>query len=419
VKSVFGRPPPSRRVAQWAWAATAWANHAFATTVLVGFFPIFLDKYWAADMPGTTSTFYLGLTNSSASLVVMLMAPWLGALADRRAQKKFWLGLFTTLGVLATALLALVGAGQWPWALVIFALASIGYFASSSFQDALIVQVAQPSETNRVSALGYAFGYLGGGLLFLFNVLMVQHPGWFGLANAVVATRLAFVDVAIWWLLFSLPVFRYVQEPAPTAEPSGWRELWDTIKKVLADKPVLKFLLAYWLYIDAIGTLQQMAVDFGAKLGFSTGALIQALLLVQFISFPSALVFGRLGDRIGAKRAIYLGLAVFLFVTFWAYFMQTERQFYILAALVGTVQGGVQALSRAYFSRLTPRERAGEYFGFYNMLGKFAAVLGPLLMGLVAIGTGNQRLSILVLALFFVGGALLLSRVPEASSAGR
>jgi MFS transporter, UMF1 family len=406
------RAPVTRRAARWAWASTAWANHAFSTTVLVGFFPIFLDRYWAKDLPGTTSTFYLGLTNSSASFIVMLLAPWLGALADRRAQKKMWLAGFTALGVLATAALAFIGAGEWPWALLTFAAASVGFFAGSSFQDALIVQVAAPAETNRVSALGFAAGYLGGGLLFLFNVLMVQHPGWFGLADATSATRVAFIDVAVWWLLFTLPVFRYVAEPAPTSEPSGWRELWQTIRRVLADRPVLRFLLAYWLYIDAIGTLQQMAVDFGAKLGFSTGALIQALLLVQFISFPSALAFGRLGDRIGTKRAIYLGLAVFVGVTIWAYFMRTETHFYVLAAIVGTVQGGVQALSRSYFSRLTPRARAGEYFGFYNMLGKFAAVLGPLMMGLVALLTGNQRLSILVLAVFFIGGALLLHRVP-------
>jgi UMF1 family MFS transporter len=185
------------------------------------------------------------------------------------------------------------------------------------------------------------------------------------------------------------------------------------LKKVLQNKPVLNFLLAYWLYIDAIGTLQQMAVDFGAKLGFSTSALIQALLLVQFVAFPSAIAFGRLGDRIGTKRAIYLGLAVFVCVTVWAYTMQTERQFYWMAAIVGTVQGGVQALSRSYFSRLIPRERSGEYFGFYNMLGKFAAVLGPLVLGVVAIATGNQRLSILVLAVFFIGGAILLTRVRE------
>jgi UMF1 family MFS transporter len=417
VNVVAQRPPASRNAAKWAWASTAWANHAFSTTVLVGFFPIFLARYWAKDMPGTTSTFFLGLTNSSASFVVMLLAPWLGALADRRAQKKLWLGAFTVLGVVATAALAFIGPGEWIWALPIFAVASIGFFAGSSFQDALIGQVATPAETNRVSALGFAAGYLGGGLLFLFNVLMVQYPAWFGLADATAATRVAFIDVAVWWLLFTLPVFHYVTEPAPTTEPTGWRELWQTIRRVLADRPVLRFLLAYWLYIDGIGTLQQMAVDFGAKLGFSTGTLIQALLLVQFISFPSALAFGRLGDRIGAKRAIYLGLAVFVGVTIYAYFMETEGQFYVLAAIVGTVQGGVQALSRSYFSRLTPRDRAGEYFGFYNMLGKFAAVLGPLTMGLVAVLTGNQRLSILVLAAFFIGGALLLHRVPSVEAA--
>ncbi len=407
----------ARRASQVAWALTAWANHAFATTVLVGFFPIFFDKYWAKDLPGTTSTFYLGLSNSSASFVVMLLAPWLGALADRRGQKKLWLGVFTAIGVLATATLALIGAGEWPWALAVFAVASIGFFGGSSFQDALIVNVAEPAETNRVSAFGFALGYLGGGLIFLFNVAMVLKPAWFGLADATVATKLAFIDVALWWALFTLPLFWRVKEAAPVTEPTGWRELWNTLKQVLRDKPVLHFLLAYWLYIDAIGTLQQMAVDFGAKLGFSTSALIQALLLVQFVSFPCAIAFGRIGDRIGTKRAIYLGLAVFVLVTMWAYTMQTERQFYIMAAIVGTVQGGVQALSRSYFSRLIPRERAGEYFGFYNMLGKFAAVLGPLVVGAVAIATGNQRLSILVLGVFFIAGAWLLSRVREPAAA--
>ncbi len=403
----------SKRAAQWAWALTAWANHAFATTVLVGFFPIFFDQYWAAKLPGTTSTFYLGLTNSSAAFIVMLLAPWLGALSDRRGEKKLWFGIWSAVGALATAALCLIGAGHWGWALAVFGLGSIGFFAGSSFQDALIVQVADAHQTNRVSSLGFALGYLGGGLIFLLNVLLVKYPHWFHVADASTAIRIAFVDVALWWIVFSLPLFRYVHEAAPTAIATGWRELWHTLRAVLRDRPVLNFLLAYWLYIDAIGTLQQMAVDFGIKLGFSSNALIQALLLVQFVSFPSALLFGRLGDRIGTRRAIYLGLAVFVALTCFAYFIQNERQFYILAAVVGTVQGGVQALSRSYFARLIPRERAGEYFGFYNMLAKFAAVLGPLAMGVVAIATGNQRLSILVLEVFFIGGALLLARVRD------
>jgi UMF1 family MFS transporter len=405
------------RAAQWSWALTAWANHAFITTVLVGLFPIFFDKYWAADLPGTRSTFYLGVTNSSASLLVMLLAPWLGALADRRGRKRRWFGYCTIIGATATVLLAQVGGGQWVLALVMFGFGSLGFWAGSSFQDALLMQVAQRAESNRVSALGFSLGYLGGGLLFAFNVAMVLYPGSFHLANATAAMRVAFLDVAVWWIVFTLPMFRYVGEPPPTAEHTGWRELWATIRLVLRDRPVLNFLLAYWLYIDGISTVQIMATDFGSKLGFSTRTLITALLVVQFISWPFALLFGRLGDRIGTKRAIYLGLAVFVAITIYAYFMRSEWQFYVLAAAFGTVQGGVQALSRSYFTTLIPRERAGEYFGFYNMLAKFAAVLGPLVMGVVAITTGNQRLSIVALTLFFVIGAWLLSRVPGGAAA--
>lgn len=407
----------AKRRSQIAWAFNAWANHAFSTTILVGFFPIFFDKYWAKDLPGATSTFYLGLTNSAASFVVMLIAPWLGALADRRGQKKRYLGWFTLLGVAASAALACIGAGQWWWALVVFALASIGFFASYSFNDALLVQVAEAAESDRVSSFGFAMGYLGGGLLFLLNVLMALYPHRFGLADATAATRAAFISVALWWGLFCLPLFRYVPEAPPVEEATGWRELWDTLKNVLRNRPVLQFLIAYWLYIDAIGTLQQMAVDFGAKLGFSTNTLITALLMVQFISFPAAWGFGPLAAWIGTKRAIYLGLAVFGLLSIGAYFMRTERQFYEMAVGVALVQGGVQALSRSYFSRLIPRERSGEYFGFYNMLGKFAAVLGPLVVGVVALATGSPQLSIMVLAVFFMVGAALLSRVQEPPAA--
>lgn len=401
----------SRRTAQWAWALSAWANHAFITSVIVGLFPIFFDHYWAAQLPGTRSTFYLGLTNSLASLLVMLSAPWLGALADRRGRKKHWFAWSTLLGSVASAALALLGQAAWAWALLVYALGSLGFWAGSSFQDALIVQVATPAEANRISAFGYALGYLGGGLLFLFNVLMVLHPRAFHLRDTTAAIRVSFVDVAIWWLLFTIPLMRYVPEAPATAAQTSFRDLRATLAQVLRNVPVRNYLFAYWLYMDGIGTVQQMGVDFGTKLGFSSSALIEALLLVQFISFPCALLFGRLGDLIGARRGIYLGLAVFIAATVYAYFMHSERQFFVLAAMIGMVQGGVQALSRAYFARLIPPQQSGEYFGFYNMLAKFAAVLGPLAMGVIAITTGNQRISILVLVLFFVAGAWLLSRV--------
>jgi MFS transporter, UMF1 family len=402
----------SRRLAQWSWALSAWANHGFVTTVAVGLFPIYFDRYLATTLSGERQTLYLGAANSAATFIVMLIAPWLGALADRKACKKRWLIWLTVAGSLACAVLAGIGPAQWEWALLVYGIASVSFWAGSSFQDALLVEVADTHEVNRISSLGFALGYVGGGLLFLINVLLATHPAWFHLANATEATRVAFRDVAVWWILFTLPLCWWVSEPPPSSQPSGLREVWATIRHIAADRAVRNFLLAYWLYIDAINTVQLMAIDFGTKLGFSSDALIKALLLVQFIAFPFALLFGRLGDWFGVKRSIYLGLAVFAGVTCYAYFMHSETQFYVLAAIFGTVQGGVQALSRSYFVRLIPRDRAGEYFGFYNMLAKFAAVLGPLAMGVVAFATGNQRLSILVLEVFFIGGALLLARVP-------
>lgn len=405
---------PDRRRTQLAWALNDWANSAFATTVLVGFFPIFFKQYWAKDLAPTDATLYLGFGNSAAALLVMLLSPWLGALADRLAAKKRFLALFTGIGVIATLALAFIGPGQWPLALIVFALASVGFFGGLTFNDALLVNVANLDEADRVSAFGYALGYLGGGLLFLANVAMVLKPEAFGLADKVAATRAAFVSVALWWLIFSIPLFLRVREaPLRDDSPLGWREIAATVRQIAQHRPVWMFLLAYFLYIDAVNTLAQMAVDFGLNLGFASDSLIKALLIVQFVSFPAAIAFGRLAGRIGAKRAIYLALCVYIAVSCWGYFMQTEAQFYQMAAAIGLVQGGVQSLSRSYFARLIPEAQAGQFFGFYNMLGKFAAVLGPLVVGVVAASTGNPRLSILALIAFFIAGMLLLMRVRE------
>lgn len=410
---------PDRRRVQLAWALNDWANSAFATTVLVGFFPIFFKQYWARDLAPTEATLYLGFGNSAAAFVVMLLSPWLGALADRLAAKKRFLALFTGIGVMATLALAFIGPGQWQIAICVFALASIGFFGGLTFNDALLVNVARRDEADRVSAFGYGLGYLGGGLLFLANVAMVLKPDVFGLADKVAATRAAFISVGLWWLLFSLPLFLRVREARVADDsPLGWRELVATVRQIARHRPVWMFLLAYFLYIDAVNTLAQMAVDFGLNLGFASDSLIKALLIVQFVSFPAAIGFGYLAGRIGTKTSIHLALSVYIAVSGWGYFMQTEAQFYQMAAAIGLVQGGVQSLSRSYFARLIPEAQAGQFFGLYNMLGKFAAVLGPLVVGVVAAGTGNPRLSILALIGFFIVGMVLLSRVrePEAAS---
>ena len=399
---------------QWSWAVYDWANSAFATTVLVGLFPVLFNRYYAAGVDPGMSTFYLGaFGNSASAFVVMLLAPTLGVIADRRGWKKPLLAFFTLLGAGATAALFLVGEGNWPLAIGLFALAAVGFFGGLGFYDSLLVSVAVPAERDRISALGYGLGYLGGGLLFVLNVAMVLKPEAFGLGDAVTATKLAFVSVAAWWLLFALPLFRNVPEPAGSGhgEAMGWAELITTLKHILKLKPVWMFLLAYWLYIDAVGTVAQMAVDFGIKLGFASESLIKAILLVQFVSFPAALVFGWIGQTFGARRGIYVALTVYALLTASAWLMQTERDFYLMAAVVGLVQGGVQSLSRSYYSQLIPQDQAGQFFGFYNMLGKFAAVLGPLVVGVTAALTGEPRMALFMLIFFFIAGGILLSRV--------
>jgi UMF1 family MFS transporter len=405
-----------RRKAQWSWALYDWGNSAFATTVMAGFFPIFFNQYWAVDVAPETQTLYQGLTATVASLFVMLTAPWFGVLADRGGSHKRWLAGMTLLGVLSTGGLFLVGQGQWLWAILLSILGRIGFFGGLSFYDALLTRVARAEESDRVSALGYGLGYLGGGLLFAVNVAMALKPGWFGLADAALATRVAFLCVAVWWAVFSLPLFLHVP-PAPPQRVTGssWQTLWATVRELRATPAVGLFLLAYWLYIDGVDTIIVMAVDFGMKLGLPSDSLIKALLLVQFIGFPAAIVFGQLGERMGTRNALLLAIGVYVGVTLWAYWLQTEAQFYLMAGAIGCVQGGIQSLSRAYFSRLIPAEKAGQYFGFYNMLGKFAAVLGPLVVGLTAQLTGNPRLAILSLLAFFIAGAVLLIRADQLS----
>lgn len=406
-------PPPARR-AQWAWAFYDWANSAWATTVLVGMFPIFFNQYWASALAPEQRTFYLGTVgNSLPALLVMLLAPTLGLLADRRGIRKHLLILTTLIGAGATAALFWVPQGQWLPALMLFALSGIGFFAGLGLYDSLLVQVAQHGQRHRVSAMGYALGYLGGGVLFLVNVLMVLHPAWFGLQDAAQATRWAFLSVAVWWLLFAVPLFLFVPESPPLADAEfGWQALRRLYAQIRDDRTVLLFLLAYWLYIDGVGTVANMAVDFGLKLGLPASALIQALLIVQFVSFPAALGFGWLAGRIGERRGILLALAVYCGIAVGALFMRSQLHFFAMAVAVGLVQGGVQALSRSYYAQLIPRAQAGEYYGFYNMVGKFAAILGPTVVGVTAQLTGNPRLAILSLLVFFTVGGWLLLRVP-------
>lgn len=406
--------PERRRV--FAWAFYDWANSAYATVVLAGFFPLFFKQYWASGLETTESTFWLGAANSTSSLLIVLLAPLLGAAADRADARKRYLFRFALLGIVATATLWFVGEGAWGAAAALFALATVGFMGANVFYDALLVQVAPGEERDRVSALGYALGYLGGGLLFAGCVALVLMPETFGLADAGVAVRLSFLLTAVWWAVFSIPLLRSLHEtparlPLLPAIRDGARELVQTVRHLRAHRNAGLFLLAYWLYIDGVDTVVRMAVDYGMSIGFDADGLIVALLIVQFVGFPATLAFGRLAAPLGARGGIFIALAVYAAVTVWASMMSAEWEFYGLAVVIGLVQGGVQALSRSFFARLVPPERSGEFFGFYNMMGKFAAIIGPLLVGAVGWMAGEPRVGILSLLVLFGGGALLLARV--------
>ena len=424
----------------WGWALYDWANSAFATTVMAGFFPIFFKQYWSFGADVNVSTAQLGFGNSISSLIVALMAPILGAIADKGSAKKKFLIFFAYLGVLMTAALFMIQKGQWVWAIFVYVMGIIGFSGANVFYDSLLPGIVGEEKIDYVSGLGFSMGYLGGGLLFLINVLMTQMPQKFGLPDASSAVRFSFLSVALWWGLFTLFTIFWVPEKkvvskangAHGAVAAGFRQFAGTFKKIRHLKVVFLFLLAYWFYIDGVDTIIRMAVDYGLSLGFKSGDLIVALLIVQFVGFPAALFFGKLGELWSVRKSIFLAISIYMGVTIWGTMMTREVEFYILAVVIGLVQGGIQALSRSYYSRLIPKNKAAEYYGFYNMLGKFAVILGPVLMGLVglivkrilmppaptpeqvvAVGQLASRWGIGSILLLFMIGAVLFYLVDE------
>lgn len=405
----------------WGWAAYDWANSAFATVVIAGFFPAMFRQYWSGDLSSEQSTFWLGVANSAASLLIVLAAPLLGALADWRGWRKHLLVACMLPGALATLLLAVTPQGAWDIALGLYAVGVVAFMAANIFYDAMLVDVSPTQSFDRVSGLGYALGYLGGGLVLAFCVLISQQPQLLGLADSVQAVRWSFVLTAVWWLVFTLPLVFWVRESAPLVARSSplrqvWPETWNTLKQIFRQRELRLFLFAYWIYIDGVDTIIRMAVDYGMALGFGMQDLIVALLITQFIGFPAAIVYSHLGERLGVKAALLFGIAMYAVITVLGYNMDTARDFYVLAVLIGLVQGGVQALSRSWYARMVPEDRAAEYFGVYNMMGKAAAVLGPVLMGAVAVLTGSHRYSILSILVLFVAGFILLAQVRRPGS---
>lgn len=408
----------SRRVI--GWALYDWANSAYATTVMAGFFPLFFKAYYSADADVTVSTAQLGVANAVSSIVVVLLAPLLGAIADAGGIRKRFMLLFAFLGILMSASLALVGKGQWEMAAMVYVLGNIGFMGSNIFYDAFLPAVTSEAKYDKVSGLGYALGYLGGGILFALNVAMVQMPEFFGFADKAVAIKASFVSVAVWWALFSIPFVLWVGEVRNRRTFGTWklsllgyRRLMRTFGKIRHLRGLFLFLVAYWFYIDGVDTIIRMAVDYGMAIGFEAGDLIKALLLVQFVGFPATILVAKLAQWWDTKKAIYLTLGVYVLIAVLAAFMHSVESFYLLATMIALVQGGIQAISRSYYSRMIPDDYSAEFFGFYNFLGKFATVLGPLVIGAVALATHSPRAGIASVAIFFVIGALLLYFVDE------
>ena len=404
--------------AVWSWAFYDWANSAYSTTVMAGFFPLFFKEYWADPNNPTQSTFYLGMANSIASLVVAALAPLLGSVADQGSAKKKFLILFAFLGVIMTGGLWMVAQGNWQMAVFFYVLATIGFASGNVFYDALLPGLASEERVDVVSSLGFGLGYLGGGLLFLVNVFMYLKPEIFGIPDGATAIKLSFLSVAVWWAVFTIPLILFVPEPKnydtvdfKNAVRMGWVQLVQTFKEIRNMKVVGTFLLAYWFYIDGVDTIIRMAVDYGMSLNFPGESLIIALLIVQFVAFPAALIYGWLASKIGTKTAIMVGIIAYSFITLLGYFMTEAWHFYVLAILIGLFMGGIQALSRSLYTRIIPPAKSAEFFGFYNMLGKFAAIIGPALMGTIALATGSARLGILSILLLFILGAFFLNKV--------
>ena len=412
-----------------AWAMYDWAASSVQTTIMVAVFPIYFVKVAGAGIAESGATQRLATINSIALLIIALVSPLLGAISDYRAAKKRFTAIFMGLGVVACCGLFLVGRGDLDLASWLFIAIMAGVAGSYVFYEALLPHIAAPGEIDRVSAAGYAVGYLGGGVLLAFNLAWIQMPALFGLpsgeglteSEATLPARLAFLSVAVWWALFSIPLFRKVREPPVRIEPDerpgqspvrvAFVRLGETFRELRSYRQAFLMLLAFLIYNDGIQTIIKMATAYGTEIGIGQSALIGAILLVQFVGIPCTFLFGTVAGRIGAKRALFLGLLAYTVISILGYYMTTAAHFYVLAGLVGVVQGGTQALSRSLFASMIPQHKSGEFFGFFSIFEKFAGIFGPLIFaGTIAV-TGSSRNAILSVIGFFAVGAALLALV--------
>jgi MFS transporter, UMF1 family len=406
-----------------AWAMYEWAVTGMWAVVVAAVFPIYYQNVAAAGLPGPVATRNFALATSLGIALVAVVAPLLGAITDRAALKKPLLALFAGLGISGAGLLFFVQEGDWALGLAFFVLVNVGANGSTVFYDSLLPHIARPAEVDRVSTGAYAVGYLGAGILLAFSLLLIQAPGLFGIPEGTLAPRISFLAVGVWWAVFSIPLFRRVPEPPPEVAPEDVEEggtlrfavnrIRGTFRELRSFRNAFLLLVAYLIYGDGIGTIIRMAAVYGAELGIEQGHMIGAIVMVQLVGVPFTFLFGTVAGWVGTKRAIFAGLLVYTLISFLGFFMTTALHFWLLAFLVGTVQGGTQALTRSLYSSMIPPYKSGELFGFYGVMDKFSGMIGPSVMAFVIALTGSSRYGILSVVVFFAVGAVFLHLVDE------
>ena len=407
-----------------AWAMYDWANSPFQSTIITAVFPLFFADVAAAGLPAAVATARFAWTTTIAVTITAVIGPFLGAMADYRAVKKKMLAVCVVIGVVATAMMVFIGRGEWRFAAALFLVSNVAIAASFVFYDSLLPHIASHEEMDRVSTSGYAVGYLGGGIVLAVNLAWILAPAAFGLPDTISAIKLSFLSVAVWWLVFSVPLFLRVPEPARRLETDergdenavlvGFTRVRETFRDLRGYRHAFLMLVAFLLYNDGIQTIIRMASIYGAEVGIDRNAQIAAFVLVQFVGIPFSFLFGAFADRIGAKRAIFVSLTVYVGISVLGYVMTSAWQFFALAFLVGTVQGGSQALSRSLFARMIPPHKSSEFFGFFSVFEKFAGIFGPAMFAAAVTLTGSSRPAVLSVIVFFVAGALVLTRVDVA-----
>ena len=398
------------------WIAYDAGNSAFATTVVAAFFPIFYLEFWASTMTKVEASIYLNWTLVICNSLILLSGPVIGAYTDINRSTKSALNMFTIVGALFVGSLFFIDVGSWLYALIFFGIANYCFCVAQIPYDKILTKITTPNNFSIISNQGYAWGYFGGGALFLLNALMSIYPSSFGLASQAEAIRVSFLMVSIWWLLFLIPLFLNFKENktekhSMSVVSSSFKNIFKSLKSVYQYKNAFLFLIAFFLFIDGAHTVIYLASTFALNLGLETSSIIQALILVQFVAFPATLLWGYVANKYGDKLVLYITITSYICIIIYSTTLSSAIEFYLLAAWVGFVQGGIQGSSRGMFGKLIPKEKAGEFFGLYNVMGRAGAILGPLMVGTLLTLYGNVRIALLPIAVLFIIGGLLLTRV--------